>query len=115
MEPPYGADPAGGLRVRLRLTPRAARNAVTGVAPDTDGRPLLRVAVTAPPEDGRANAALIRLLAKAWKLPKSDLTIAGGATGRRKTLRIDGDPAGLARRLDDWLRREGFDGRGETD
>ncbi len=115
MERPFGADPAGGLRVHLRLTPRASRDAVTGVVPDAEGRLLLRVAVTDPPEGGKANAAALRLLARAWKLPKSDLHIVGGATNRRKTLRINGDPAALTRRLDDWLTREGLDERSETD
>ena len=52
--------------------------------------------VTAVPEDGKANKAVIALLAKRLKLPKSAIDIASGATDRRKTLLIDGDPALLA-------------------
>lgn len=62
---------------------------------DANGRAHLKVAVTAPPEDGKANAALIALLGKAWKLPKSAFEIVGGATDRRKTLLLRGDSASL--------------------
>lgn len=57
---------------------------------DVDGNVVLKVAVTAPPEDGKANKALIKLLAKAWKLPKGAMTIKKGAKDRRKTLFIEG-------------------------
>lgn len=63
----------------------------------------MKIGVTAPPEDGKANAALIRLLAKSWKLSKSDLTIVLGMTDRRKTVEIAGDSGLLMRRLTDWL------------
>ena len=64
-----------------------------------DGQKLLKVAVTAVPEDGKANRALIALLAKQWKLPKSAITIEAGAGERRKLLLIEADPAILAARL----------------
>ena len=89
---------AGGLTVTVKVTPRASRTRVTGLAQDADGAPLLAVAVTAPPEDGKANAALVRLLAKEWRVPRSAITIASGAASRRKTLHIAGDPDRL--RLD---------------
>ena len=57
------------------------------------------------PEDGKANAALIRLLAKEWRLAKSSLEIIQGATDRRKTLLISGDGAELAARLDEWMAK----------
>ncbi|WP_225771029.1 DUF167 family protein [Inquilinus sp. Marseille-Q2685] len=90
-----------GIRVTVRLTPRAGRNAVTGRAVDADGAPLLKAAVTAVPERGAANEALIALLAKSWRLPKSALAIIGGATDRTKLIEIDGDAA-LAARLEAW-------------
>jgi uncharacterized protein (TIGR00251 family) len=89
------ASVAGGVRVFVRLTPRARREAIEGVVAEPDGRVALKVAVTAPPEDGKANAALVALLGKSWRLPKSSITIVGGATDRRKTLLVAGDPASL--------------------
>ena len=60
---------------------------------------MLRARVSAPPEDGAANEALLRLLAKAFGLPRRALMLEAGATQRVKRIRIDGDPAGLAARL----------------
>jgi len=91
---PY-AVVAGGVRVFVRLTPRARREAVEGIVADPDGRTALKVAVSAPPEEGKANAALVALLGKSWRLPKSSIKIVGGATERRKTLLVAGDPASL--------------------
>lgn len=74
-----------GVRLDLRLTPRAGRNAIEGVR---DGR--LQVKVTAPPEDGKANAAVIKLLSKAWKIPQSSFEIVAGHTSRDKSLLLRG-------------------------
>jgi uncharacterized protein YggU (UPF0235/DUF167 family) len=98
--PLFVAGPRG-VRVTVRLTPRAGRNAVTGRAADAHGAPILKVAVTAVPERGAANEALIALLAKAWRLPKTALTIVGGTTDRTKLIEIAGDAA-LAARLEAW-------------
>jgi uncharacterized protein (TIGR00251 family) len=70
----------------VRLTPRAGRDSIDGV--DDAGR--LRVRVAAPPVDGAANEALIRLLAAALEVPRSSLAIESGATSRVKRIRIDG-------------------------
>lgn len=101
-------ESARGVRLFVRLTPKASRNAVQGVAPDADGGRVLKVAVTAVPENGKANQALVKLLAKVWKLPKSALTITAGATDRRKTLLIEGDdPAALHRHISERMRDHG--------
>ena len=92
-----------GLLVDIRLQPGASRARVDGVVQLDDGQVVLRVRVTEPPEGGKANAALIRLLAKAWKLPKSALSLVAGQSDRRKTLAVAGDPAALRRALDAWL------------
>jgi uncharacterized protein YggU (UPF0235/DUF167 family) len=83
----------GGARLSVRLTPRAARAGIDGIAPDADGRPWLRVSVTAAPEAGKANTALVALLAKAWKVPKGAIQVTAGASDRRKTLHITADAA----------------------
>jgi uncharacterized protein YggU (UPF0235/DUF167 family) len=95
---------AGGVRVRVRVTPRARAGGIDGTVRDARGTARLKVRVTAAPEDGRANAALVALLAKAWRLPKSDFVVAAGARDRNKTVEVAGDAAALLRSLEDWAR-----------
>ncbi len=95
---------AEGLRIALKVTPKAARAGIAGVEADAAGRAVLKVRVTEAPEGGKANAAVIKLLAKAWKLPKGALKVVAGAKNRRKTLLVAGDPAELVPRLTAWLR-----------
>jgi uncharacterized protein (TIGR00251 family) len=100
---PFSAA-ADGVRVRLRVQPRARRSRIEGVVPEADGGVALKVAVTAAPEDGKANAAVIALLADAWEVAKSRLTVVAGAADRRKTISLQGDPRRLMQALADWLR-----------
>jgi len=96
--------PAGdGLRVRLRVQPRARRNRIDGLVAEADGGLALKVAVAEVPEDGKANAAVIALLAKAFELPKSAFAVVAGAADRRKIIHLQGDPARLMQALDPWL------------
>jgi len=83
----------------VRLTPRGGRDAVEAVEALSDGRPVLRARVRAVPEDGAANAALLRLMAQACGTANSAVRLEAGATARLKTVRIDGDAAELASRL----------------
>jgi uncharacterized protein (TIGR00251 family) len=89
----------GALRLRVRLTPRGGRDRIDGFSPDAAAGRVLRVRVAAPPVDGAANAALVRLLAKAMGVPRSAVTIVSGDTARDKTLEVAGDPAALLKRL----------------
>jgi uncharacterized protein (TIGR00251 family) len=83
----------GALVVDVIVQPRASR---AGVGPVVGDR--LRVSVTAPPVDGKANAAVIDALAEALGVRRADVTIVRGETGRRKTVRIAGATrAALAR------------------
>lgn len=85
------------MRLAVRLTPRGGRDAVEGWARDEAGRAYLKVRVAAPPVDGAANAALVRLIAKALGLPARAVQIAAGETARIKQLEIEGvDAAALA-------------------
>jgi uncharacterized protein len=95
---------AEGVVVRLRVQPRASRDRLEGLWTGSDGAQALRVAITAPPEGGKANAAVIKLLAKAWRLPKTSFSITAGAAARTKTVRIAGDPSELAELLLRWKR-----------
>ncbi len=90
---------ATGLRLTVRLTPRGGRDALGGVRRDQAGRAQLLARVSAPPVEGAANAALVRLLAKALNVPKSAVAITSGETARIKTLEIAGDPTILEQAL----------------
>ena len=85
-----------GLIVDVRLTPKGGRDAVDGVERLADGRAVLKARVRAAPSEGEANAALIKLLAKSLKVAPRQVSLAAGATGRIKRIRIDGDAAALA-------------------
>jgi uncharacterized protein len=90
---------AAGARVALKVTPRASGDSVQFEV-DGAGRRHLAVRVSAPPEAGKANAALIRLLAKRWRLAQRDLEVVSGANARRKVLQIQGSPDALIARLE---------------
>ena len=94
-----------GVLLPVRLTPRARRNAIAGIAEDPDGTRRLKVSVTAAPERGKANAALVRLLAKSWGLPKSAISIKSGATSRAKTLLVAARPEALKVRIEDEMKK----------
>jgi uncharacterized protein (TIGR00251 family) len=71
------------ITVDILVQPRASR---ARIGPLHDGR--LKVAVTAPPVDGEANAAVIELFARALSVPRGKVEVIAGATSRRKTLRL---------------------------
>jgi uncharacterized protein (TIGR00251 family) len=75
----------GAVWIPVRVQPRASRDAVVG---ELDG--ALKIALTAPPVDGEANAALVAFLAKKLGVPKRDVTLVAGATGRSKTVAVRG-------------------------
>jgi uncharacterized protein (TIGR00251 family) len=91
---------AGGILVTLRVTPNAGADRIDGAETRDDGTAVLRIRVTAVPDKGRANAAVIALLAKAVGVPKSAITLVSGDTARIKTLRIAGDPDQLVGALE---------------
>lgn len=89
-----------GLLIDIRLTPRAAKDAFAGMK---EGR--LHARVRAVPEDGRANSALVELVADEIGVAKSTVSLAAGKTSRLKTLLIAGDPKALEARVAAWLKR----------
>lgn len=90
------------LVVSVRLTPKAARDAVDGVSSLSDGRPVAVARVRAVPADGAANKALSILLAKTLKVRKSAVTVISGHTSRLKQVRIEGDTAWLSEAIATW-------------
>ena len=85
--------------MRVKVQPRARRPGLQGVAASGDG-PRLRLAVTAAPEDGKANRAVCALLAEALGVAASAVTVTQGASAREKTLAVAGDAAALGARLE---------------
>jgi len=89
-----------GVRVRVRVTPRASASRLVGLVATADGGVALKIMVTSAAEDGKANAALIALLARAWRVAKSDVSIVAGAADRRKTIHVAGTPSRLLAALE---------------
>ena len=87
-----------GIELTVRATPRAAKAGFGGLVHDAAGAAWLSVRVTVPPDGGRANAAILALLAKALDAAPRDCRLLSGASGRWKRVRILGDPETLARR-----------------
>lgn len=85
-----------GARFLVRVTPRASRTAIAGIYGEGN-QAALKIALSAPPVEGRANAALMEFLAELLNLPRSALSIASGEHGRSKTILIRGrSPADIA-------------------
>ena len=91
-----------GVRVAVRAAPRAKRERIEGIEPDGKGGLRLRIAVSAPPVEGAANEAIVRVAAKAWGVPRGTVGVTQGATGRDKVLLVSGDPDVLLARLLAW-------------
>ena len=85
-------DSSEGCTLPVRVHPGARQNAITGIH---DG--ALKVSLTTPPTDGRANDALIAFLADRLRIPRSRISLVSGATSRSKTLRITGKSAAEVR------------------
>ncbi|NNU50249.1 DUF167 domain-containing protein [Rhizobium sp. WYCCWR 11279] len=91
------------LRLAVRLTPNGGRDALDGVEADGEGEAFRKARVTAVPEKGKANKALMLLIAKSLRIPKSSVSLVSGETARKKILRIDGDPEDLVKKLEIFL------------
>ena len=92
------SDAFGKLRFGVRLTPKGGRDGFDGWAEGPNGTRYLKARVSAPPHDGMANEALVRLLAKGLGVAPSKVRIVSGATARLKTIEVDGGQE-LARTL----------------
>jgi uncharacterized protein (TIGR00251 family) len=78
-------DTAGGVTFAVKVQPRARKNAITGEVGDA-----LKLALTAPPVEGRANEACLAFLAEILDVPRSSITIAAGQSSRNKVIRVCG-------------------------
>jgi uncharacterized protein (TIGR00251 family) len=86
------SDTRGGARFLVRVTPRASRTTVAGLFGEGP-QSALRIALAAPPIEGRANDALIRFLAELLGVPRSAISLASGQQSRNKTVLIRGQTA----------------------
>ena len=90
----------GGVTFAVRVQPRARRNSVLGEVGDA-----LKIALTSPPVDGRANEACIEFLAELFTIPRSSVSIVSGQSSRNKVIRIAGCTAAYIRdRLQPLIR-----------
>lgn len=87
-----------GVAVAVKVQPKSRRPGVQGIAPSPDGA-RLRIGVTEPAENGRANRAACATLAEVLGLAASAVRVTTGATSRNKTLHVAGDAAALSARL----------------
>ena len=78
-------DGSQGVSFAVKVHPRAKKDAITGELGDS-----LKVSLTTPPVEGRANDACIEFFAKLLKVPRSSVTIASGQTNRNKVIRVTG-------------------------
>ena len=78
-------DTANGAQFALRVQPRASRNAIVGTMGDA-----VKLAITAPPVDGKANHAVVEYLSDLFRVPKSSVVIVSGETGRNKLIAVRG-------------------------
>lgn len=93
----------GHLRLSVRLTPNGGRDALEKLETGADGDVVLKARVSAVPENGKANKALIALIAKSLRVPKSTISFISGETARKKILRIEADPEDLIIKLEKLL------------
>ncbi|HEX7674310.1 MAG TPA: DUF167 domain-containing protein [Bdellovibrio sp.] len=84
----------GGVRLHLFIQPKSSKNEVVG-----SHNGLLKIKITAPPIDGKANECLIEFLSDVFDIPKRDITIIRGETGRNKTVELSGVTAQVAQEV----------------
>ena len=91
-----------GIIVSIRLTPKAASTRIVGLEHQANGDVALKATVTAVPENGKANKALLKLLSKSWRIGVRNLSLVRGAKDRSKAVLVTGDDS-LAAHLAAWV------------
>jgi uncharacterized protein len=93
-------ESAKGVTFAVKVHPRARKNQITGLVGDA-----LKLALTAPPVEGRANEAVVEFFAELFRIPRSSVTIASGESSRNKVLRVAGVSGSAVRqRLEEALK-----------
>ena len=88
-----------GLSLTVRLTPKGGRDAIDGIEQLANGECVLKARVRAPPSEGEANAALVKLIAKTLRVPPRDVHLVAGLSARVKRVKIVGAAAALSAAL----------------
>lgn len=111
MRAPSSAEPAAALRqdargaiVAVRVQPKSRPEGLEGFVADASGAVRLKARLSAVAEDGKANAALLRLLARAWDVAPSRLSLVSGGANRNKAVLLEGEPAATFERLRRWAQ-----------
>jgi len=91
---PWFEEKDGDIIINLRIIPRAGKSAIQGLHGDA-----LKIRIQAPPVEGKANQALVKFLSKHWNIPRSDIKILSGVTGRNKRIRLRHPPDSLKQQL----------------
>jgi uncharacterized protein (TIGR00251 family) len=99
---PYSITESG-VRLRIHLTPNAAHERLHALDYDAKGHARIRATVTAPPEKGKANTSLIKMLSKKLRLPKTNIQIIAGHHAREKSVLVTGDSDVIQALIDDLL------------
>lgn len=84
-----------GIVLNVRVVPRATKDGIAGILGDE----AIKVRIQAPPVEGKANAHLVKFLSKYWKIPRADIQILYGETGRNKRLMISNPTDELRKEL----------------
>lgn len=100
---PFKPDARGGS-LYLRVTPKSARPGIAGLFEGVDGKVSLQIKVTAQPEKGKANEAVIDFLAETLRLPRKAFTLTAGETSRLKTVHIAGNPTAIEQTLSQLIQ-----------
>jgi hypothetical protein len=95
----------GGVLLYVRATPGAAQDAIGGIWCGPDGDIRLTVKISASPDKGKANAAIVKGLSAALGAPKSAISIVAGKSSRKKTVEIAGDPSLLEQKLSQLVEK----------
>lgn len=93
-----------GLNFNIKVIPRAKQNYIGEVLVNSKNQKILKIYITAAPVEGKANKAVIALLAKSWKLKKSQISIILGAKDNNKVVHISGDPKDLLEYFKQYLQ-----------
>lgn len=99
---PLRASPRGVL-LMVRATPRGGAARIDGLGVDANDRSFVKLRVKEPPEKGKANEGVIRLLSSSLKIPASRFEIVAGDTDRLKTVLVCGDAQVLQIAIEEWL------------
>jgi uncharacterized protein YggU (UPF0235/DUF167 family) len=104
---PFFSKLPDGLRIFVKAQPGASDSRIEEVLLDPSGQAYLRVRVAVPPEKGKANKAIASLLAEAWEVPVSSLTLEARAASRFKVFHLRGNPDHLEIHLTNWMKAHG--------